>query len=187
VYAWQCVAAHVSSAFRVRRQFSAASRATPEGAQPAPDAVLRPDGRLEHAVGAARSGDAREALRRAVLSIDRSRGALRRRDPERAVAIWQALVAGQWSLVDHFDSDGRRFVVAHRNDARVPDARGLTLRERQVIAYAALGHSNKVIAYELGLAASTVASHLAHARAKLRLPSFAALGYAAACETRSGD
>jgi DNA-binding NarL/FixJ family response regulator len=89
--------------------------------------------------------------------------------------MWQAMVSGRWSLLDHFDSDGRRYVLAHRNDPQVPDARGLTLRQRQVIAYAALGHSNKVIAYELGLSASTVGCHLARARAKLALPSAAAL------------
>jgi DNA-binding NarL/FixJ family response regulator len=59
-------------------------------------------------------------------------------------------------------------VVAHRNDATVPDVRGLTWRERQVAGHAALGHSNKVIAYELGLSVSTVGEHLARARAKLR-------------------
>jgi len=92
---------------------------------------------------------------------------MRRRDPERAIALWQAMVAGRWSLLDHFDSDGRRFVLAHRNEADVPDVRGLTQRERQVAAYAELGHSNKVIAYELGLSLGTVGQHLASARAKL--------------------
>ena len=73
------------------------------------------------------------------------------------------------------DSDGRRFILAHRNDPDAPDIRGLTLRERQVVAYVALGHANKVIAYELGLTISTVASHLARARLKLGLRSLEAL------------
>ena len=93
---------------------------------------------------------------------------MRSRDPDRAMALWQALVVGRWSLIDHFDSDGRRFVVAHRNDVAVLDTRGLTLREQQISAHAALGHSNKVIAYELGLSVSAVGEHLARARAKLR-------------------
>jgi DNA-binding CsgD family transcriptional regulator len=174
VHKWQCVAAHLSAAFRVRRHVdrwpSEAKRAPVS-----PEAVLRPDGKLEHAEEPAKALPARESLRRAVLAFDRARGELRRRDPEEAVAIWRALVAGRWSLVDHFDSDGRRFVVAHRNDATPPDARGLTLRERQAIAYAAIGHSNKQIAYELGLSASTVAGYLSRARAKLQLQSLAAL------------
>jgi hypothetical protein len=57
---------------------------------------------------------------------------------------------------------------AHRNDPSAPDMRGLTLRERQVLAYAKLGHPNKVIAYEFGLSLSTVTTHLARARTKLQ-------------------
>jgi DNA-binding CsgD family transcriptional regulator len=164
---WACVAAHVAAAFRVRRQLAALGR-TGDGALPAPEAILRPDGALEHAEQPAQSEPARAALRHAVQAVDRARGALRRENPEQAVALWQGLVAGRWSLLDHFDSDGRRFVVAHRNDPRAPDTRGLTQREHQVVAYAALGHSNKLIAYELGLAVSTVSAHLARARAKLK-------------------
>lgn len=139
------------------------------------EAVLRPDGKLEHAEPAAQDREARAMLRAGVLSLDRARGPLRERDAEKAVGIWNALVAGRWSLLDQFDSDGRRYVVAHRNDASVPDARGLTHRECQVLAHVELGHSNKMIAYELGLSTSTVAGHLASARAKLRLPSVGAL------------
>jgi DNA-binding NarL/FixJ family response regulator len=132
------------------------------------EAILRPDGTLEHATPAARSDAARASLRRAALAVDRARGKLRRRDPHEALAIWKGLVAGRWSLVDHFDSDGRRYLIAHRNDPEAPDWRGLTRREQQVLAYATLGHSNKLIAYELGLATSTVSVHLARARAKLK-------------------
>jgi DNA-binding CsgD family transcriptional regulator len=81
------------------------------------------------------------------------------------------MVSGRWLLVDHVETDGRRCVLAHRNDPHVPDARGLTLRERQVLAYAALGHPNKVIAYELGLSISSISSHLASGRATLAFPS----------------
>ena len=43
----------------------------------------------------------------------------------------------------------------------------LSRRELQVARAAALGHSDKLIAYELGLAASTVARLLSRARIKL--------------------
>jgi DNA-binding NarL/FixJ family response regulator len=175
IHRWSYVAAHLATAFRVRRQLEKRLPGQRLDEMPGVEAVLSPDGKLAHAHASAQAPSASESLGRAVKSLDRARGALRRRDPEEAVAIWRAMVAGRWSLLDHFDSDGRRFVLAHRNDPHVPDARGLTLRERQVVAYAALGHSNKVIAYELGLSSSTVGSHLARARAKLALPSGAAL------------
>ena len=50
-----------------------------------------------------------------------------------------------------------------------PD-RALTPRERQVLGYAELGHSNKLIAYSLGLAPSTVATVLGKARKKIGTP-----------------
>jgi DNA-binding CsgD family transcriptional regulator len=162
---WRCIAAHVSAAFRIRRQLSPA--AGEDVAPRLPEAIVNPDGRVQHATEPAKGRDARAALRRAVVALDKARGPMRKKEPERAMALWQALVAGRWSLLDHFDSDGRRYVVAHRNDAEVPDARGLTLRERQIAAQAALGHSNKIIAYALGLPIGTVAGHLASARAKL--------------------
>jgi DNA-binding NarL/FixJ family response regulator len=94
---------------------------------------------------------------------------LRRSSPDEAIALWRALVAGRWSIIDHFDSDGRRYLVARRNQP-APAARGLGVlspRERDVLARAALGHTNKLIAYELGVAVATVASALASAAVKL--------------------
>jgi DNA-binding CsgD family transcriptional regulator len=166
VAAWRRLAAHVSAAFRIRRQFGPESTNDPNHS--AAEAILNPNGSFAHATEPAQGETVRTALRRAVRAFDQARGPLRHRDAERAMDLWQALVAGRWSLLDHFDSDGRRFVVAHRNDAAVPDIRGLTVRERQVAAHVALGHSNKVIAYQLGLPVSTVGWHLTRARAKLR-------------------
>jgi DNA-binding CsgD family transcriptional regulator len=193
---WRCIAAHMVTAFRVRRQLALGAPSTPKENEaistepptevPPPEAILKPDGRLEHAEPAAQGDAARAALHRAVLAMDQARGRMRRDDPDRAVALWRALVAGRWSLLDHFDSDGRRFIVAHRNDAKIPDKRGLSLREQQVLAHASIGNSNKVIAYELGLSVSTVGTHLASARTKLNLPSRAALSPSAATNPGNG-
>lgn len=172
VHRWTQLAAHVAAGLRIqrlRRQLSDAQRGG------LCEAILRPDGHLEHAETSARGARARAALRRGALALERARGPLRRGDADEALAMWEGLVAGRWSLVDHFDSDGRRYLMAHRNDPDAPDLRGLTLRERQVVGYAGAGHSNKIIAYELGLTLSTVAGHLARARAKLGLPSLAAI------------
>jgi DNA-binding CsgD family transcriptional regulator len=172
---WSYVATHLATSFRIRRQLEGWSPGSRLDEIPRVEAILDSNGRLTHALEPAKARPARTALGRAVKALDRARGPLRRQNPEEAIEIWQAMVSGRWSLLDHFDTDGRRYVLAHRNDASVPDARGLTLRERQVVAYAALGHSNKIIAYELGLSTSTVGSHLSRARAKLALPSANAL------------
>jgi DNA-binding NarL/FixJ family response regulator len=171
---WDRVAAHMGAGLRLRHALArlGAAHGTVDGA----DAILEPGGKLAHAaVPEASSRRGRESLRTAVRVVDRARGALRGRDPDEALEIWQGLVAGRWSLVDHFDSDGRRFVLARRNDPDVADPRALTPRERQVLRFAALGHAHKLIAYELGLSISTVATHLARAQRKLGVRNRAAL------------
>ena len=164
---WQRITAHMASALRLRRHIE---REVVED-----EAVLSPSGSLLHATGVAKQADARERLRAAARAIDRARGLLRKNDPQEALELWRALCAGRWSLVDRFESDGRRFLIAHRNQPHLPDLRGLSQREASVAAFAQLGQSNKEIAYTLGLSPSSVATHLSGALRKLGLPSRAAL------------
>ncbi|MCC6522153.1 MAG: response regulator transcription factor [Polyangiaceae bacterium] len=142
------------------------------------EAVLGARPGSEQARGSAEAEAARDALREAAVAVMHAQGSVGERDPGEAVAAWRALVAGRWSLVEHFDSDGKRFFIARRHDPvpRVQSAhRPLTRRERQVVAHACLGHSNKLIGYELGLAPATVATHLARAADKLGTTSRAEL------------
>jgi DNA-binding CsgD family transcriptional regulator len=155
---WNRLAAHITAGLRLRLGLGGGER----------EAVLAPDGRCVHAEGPAKHGAARERLRAAARCLDRARGPLRRNDPEEAVAIWMALCSGRWSIVDHFDTDGRRFLVARRNGPQAEKPAGLTLRERQVAAFLALGYQNKLIAYSLGLSESTVETHTRHAMKKLK-------------------
>ena len=81
---------------------------------------------------------------------------------------WRPLVASSLSLLEEFDTDGKRFVVAIDNGPPTRRPRGtLSEREHQVLTQAHLGHSNKVIAYELGLSAATVRVLLHRAARKL--------------------
>lgn len=92
-------------------------------------------------------------------------------------AVWHGLVDGGWALLDSFEQDDRWFVVARRRPVVDPRA-ALTERERQVLALAVQGHSNKVAAFELGLTTSTIATYLRRALTKLNLASRAALVHA---------
>jgi DNA-binding NarL/FixJ family response regulator len=150
---WRRAMAHVLAGLRLRRALGAAED----------EAIVDARGRLVHAQGDARN--AASVLRTAAACVDRARS--RRSDPDALLHAWRALVSGRWSLIDRFDSDGRRFLVARRNDPDVCAPPSLSPRERQVLAYAALGHSNKHIAYTLGLAPSTVSSHLCAAMKRL--------------------
>jgi DNA-binding CsgD family transcriptional regulator len=167
-FALQLVAAHIAAGFRLRRDPVRTEAVTPEGVE----AVLDPDGKVHHAEGAAAaSAELRERLRDAARGVFAARGEVRRRDPLRALILWRALVSGRWSLVDRFDSDGRRFVLACHNRPGVRGHRQLTPREAQVATLAALGHPNKVIAYELGIAPSSASTLLTRALRRLNVAS----------------
>jgi DNA-binding CsgD family transcriptional regulator len=164
VATWTRITLHVAAAYRLRTALLGRGALDPI---PGAAAILDPSGRVQHAVGSAKPRDAREVLRQAVLRVDRARGKLRREDAARALELWKGLVDAQWTLVDHFDADGRRFVVATKNPFLVNRSLRLTLRERQVAALVAAGHSNKLVAYELGISQGTVASTLSRALQKL--------------------
>lgn len=161
---WTKVAAHLAAGLRLRQQLGGLDIDAPQV-----EAILTPDGRIEHVSDAAKSPSARERLRAAVRRVDRARTGTYRQDSDAALDLWEGLVAGRWSLVDRFDSDGRRYLIAVKNDPQMPDPRGLSLRERQVVEFFGMGRPTKEIAYILGLSTSTVANTLAHAQAKLSM------------------
>jgi DNA-binding CsgD family transcriptional regulator len=155
------ISAHLVAGSRLRRRLQGSD------AVASADAVVDPQGRVKHAQGGAKVREAREAIAGAARQIERLRGRMRREEPERALAVWRALVESRWSLVDHFERDGRRYLLAQRNDPHAPPVALLTDRERQVVALAALGHANKAIAYELGITVSTVGVLLGRAARRL--------------------
>lgn len=153
------LAQHVSTGLRLQRVISGVALD-----DPAIEAIFDEAGRPQQALGMARMHDGMERLREAVV--------LRGRMP---VPIdespWEAVVAGRWSLVDRFDSDGRRFIVAYRNPPGMLDPRRLTPREEGVTTLAAVGRSNKEIGFDLSISESTVATLLTTSLAKLGLAS----------------
>lgn len=156
----QRLAAHIGAGFRLRRTVTAGDLD-----HPSIEGIFDGSGHVEHAEGPAR--DAREVLCSAVRHIDRIRAG--KEDSEAALQAWQGLVEGRWSLVDHLDSDGKRFVVAHRNEPGCQDPRGLTERERQIAEYFGLGRTSKEIAYTLGVRATYVDNVLGRVMDKLGL------------------
>ena len=163
---WPQIAAHLGAAMRLRNIAAALSleNSTIE-------AVLESDEDVYDARGPAKDRDARATLRTIVRRIEHSRTREGREDVDEALANWEGLVSGRWSLVDYFDSDQRRFIVAIKNDPAYPDPRGLTPRERQVAEYVGLGRSSKEIAYTLGLSESAITNCTARVQDKLGMAS----------------
>jgi DNA-binding CsgD family transcriptional regulator len=167
--AFLMIAAHVRAGYRLRRQLRAIQeqglRAGQDGA--VLDAKTM---RVLHAEGEAQAPDARETLREMAVRVDRARTQQYGRD-ERALEVWQGLVDGRWSLVDQFDNDGKRLVIAHRNAEDVRDPRRLSVTEASVMGLAARGYPNKLVAYHLGISEARVSSLLHRAMAKLHIES----------------
>lgn len=175
---WRRIGLHVAAALRLRRKLAARSAAR--------DALLDPAGKV-HDASQAISGDrsAQSALVRAVTAMEEARSGAVRSSPERALALWQGLVAGEWSLVDQWESGGRRYIAAYRNRPELRDPRALTATEASILRYLALGASNKDIAFALGLPAGTVTSSVTKLLRKLgvrRRVALAALAHPARME-----
>ena len=154
-------AVHVAAGLRMRRALATAPLDDHS------EAVFEADGRLAHAAGRATYGDVRDRLREAVRCVDRARTDAVRREEVEALELWQGLVEGRWSLIDRYDTDGRRYYVAMANPPDGVDARQLTGVEAQVTAQVVAGEPNGIIAYSLGVSESTVAGHLSNAMRKL--------------------
>jgi DNA-binding CsgD family transcriptional regulator len=167
---WPQIAAHVGAAIRLRSMATNVLLDSPEV-----EAVLDSAGILHDARGPAKNKDARENLREIVRRIERSRTHAGRTDADTALSNWEGLVGGRWSMVDRFDNDGRRFVIAIKNDPNHPDPRGLTVRERQIAEYVGLGCASKEIAYTLGLSEAAITNCTARAQHKLGMTTRAEL------------
>jgi DNA-binding CsgD family transcriptional regulator len=118
-----------------------------------------------HAVGPACEPDAQGDLRQAAAARDQARR--RRNNGPAALERWQPLTGQRWTLVDSFMSSGTRYVVARENRPEVRGLATLTDRERQVVAYLAMGQSNKEAAYALGISDVTVRVLIRRAASKL--------------------
>jgi DNA-binding CsgD family transcriptional regulator len=156
---WERIAVHAATAYRLRRRLAAnaAMREQTRARVDGRDVLLNPDGHMAPMEQTVATGD----LRTSAMAIDGA-GQV---GPEHAMTRWSELVDGRWSLIDHFESGGRRFLIAHRGVSQC----GLTPRERAVLAYRARGRSLKVIAIELGRTMSMVARDLDRGMQKLGL------------------
>jgi DNA-binding NarL/FixJ family response regulator len=111
-----------------------------------------------------------------VRALDHARArTLRRSDEETAhtaVDLWSRILDGGFTIVEHATKRGGGRVVAVRaDDRRWAEVRRLTPEERSVVALVARGLSNKEVAYELGVDATTVERRLRRAQQRLGLRS----------------
>lgn len=154
---WQPAAAHLMAAWRLRRRFES-------GVEPDDviEATFRPDGKV---------CDEPRALPKTVLQLLREH-VLRRESLRLGQAVsselWQELIGGRWTLIDKYEADGRRMVLAVRNAAAGSDLCRLTSKEVEALSMARRGAANKEISLTLGVSAATVTRLLSSVSRKLR-------------------
>ncbi len=111
-----------------------------------------------------------------VTTLDRARARALRGGGEEAaqaaVDLWTRILDEGFTVIEHHTGQGAGRVVAVRvDDPRWAAVRQLTPEERSVVAHVARGLSNKEIAYELGVDATTVERRLRRAQQRLGLRS----------------
>ena len=155
------IAHHLGAAHRVRRRL----RSSGPLVDPADGAEAILDGRrrVVHASGPAKN----KAVQAALVETSKARDVAFSSRGDRTLRRWQPLTDARWTLVDRFERGGARYIVARENQAQVQGFLSLSDRERQIVAYVALGQSTKETAYALGISDTTVRVHLKHAATKL--------------------
>lgn len=177
---WHRVLVHITSGARLRRGLGLQPTETPQASlselpQHAEVIVDPKRFKVIEAEGAAKDVQASEVIRDAAIRVDRARGRLRREDPDEALGLWHGLVRGRWSLVDWFDTDQRRYILAQPNPPDLGDPRGLSDSELQVVTYAAKGETGKLLAYRFGISRQRVSFLLNSAMHKLKVKTQAQL------------
>jgi DNA-binding CsgD family transcriptional regulator len=161
---FQRLASHLASAYRCRNRLKAGCQDPLDGAE----ALLSSEGSVLEASASAAEPAARKALSQAGRSIATLRD---RRSEGEPTESWRPRVVTRWTLVNGYSRRGERYIVARENQAPAPGLGRLTEREQQVVASAAAGKSNKEIAYDLGISASTTRVLLSRAYARLGISS----------------
>ncbi|WP_437681822.1 LuxR C-terminal-related transcriptional regulator [Sorangium sp. So ce131] len=160
---WSLLARHLAAAGRLHHRLQTTKTAVQGAVNPE-------SGRTDVAIDGA-------GPRRELLSAARrmARAHAKGLSSEEALSLWQVLGSARWSLVATPGSGGTRSLVVYENTPFAPDPRSLSQRERTVAQLAAMGHSNKLIAYDLGIGEGSVSALLTRVRRKLRVRSRAEL------------
>ena len=104
------LATHLASGYRLQRRMAAAEPVRAASLE----AVLEPDGAVVHAEVPAKSTQARQDLQHAVRLREELRDR-RTAETEHVIRDWRGLVSARWTLVDRYERDGKRYVLAREN------------------------------------------------------------------------
>jgi DNA-binding NarL/FixJ family response regulator len=137
------------------------------------NAVFSPRGSCVHARSDL-SPPQLERLRAHVVARERVR-ARGEEDVACLLECWTSQGAAGWTIVDHFERDGERWIVVWPNLMARHGPRSLDANERRMLALVLEGSTNRAAAAELGLSFASASRTLASAMRKLGLRDLATL------------
>ncbi|MET0284951.1 MAG: LuxR C-terminal-related transcriptional regulator [Polyangiales bacterium] len=134
----------------------------------AADAVFETDGSALELNEETQDRDTRRMLSELVRAREQQDGFTTLEQAE-ALSHWNELTGGGYVLLDHVDSDQRRYVVAYKlgDPTRPRPQTTLNERERLVLERILLGARNKTIANELGVSSAHITGISQRALAKI--------------------
>src|SRR5438046_3157105 len=102
---WQPLAEHLTAGWRIRQRLEHGAALLDLA-----DAIFRPSGHCVDFIDSRISGDTRERLQEFVRNRE-----LGRSTRTTFNHLWPDVIDGRWTLIDHYEADGRRVVLALRN------------------------------------------------------------------------
>lgn len=96
-----------------------------------------------------------------------SPGRASERSPQDTPSEWRGSIAARWTLVAVYERDGEQFLIARRKEISEFARNVLASRELQAICLLGRGLTNKEVAFEMGVSASTIGVLLWRAAIKL--------------------
>jgi DNA-binding CsgD family transcriptional regulator len=159
---WRSLASHIGAADRLRR---ALGRSNQE--RLIPMTSLPRELRTEVLSDVSMSHPPGPSLRDAAVRIDAATRRARGGRDNQALDTLCGLAKGELSMLDSFERNGRRFILARPHDPSLGDPRTLTPNEQQVVLRTARGESRKLAGYHIGISRSRVSRLLGSAMRKL--------------------
>lgn len=154
---WQPLAEHLAAGWRVRQRLEHGM-----ALQDLADAMFRPSGNCVEFMDSRVSGGTRERLQDLVRNREQERTPHTTWD-----RLWPELIDGRWTLIDHYEADGRRVVLALRNTPMAASLSRLSRDEIVVLSYIRRGASNKEVSLNMSVSSATVTRLLRSVATKL--------------------
>jgi len=111
----------------------------------------------------------RDKLRAMLESVERTHGHTSPTPAEEA-EIWEGVFSGTWSIIDHYERLGRRYLFVYNTDAGESDPLRMTPMQRRALDSLSRGRSDSEIAATLGIKLDAASALVRVVKRKLRMP-----------------